>query len=782
MTINFDFCKLLHNTDKSIKREFLSGNFGIEKENVRVNEKGELSLKPHPEAFGNKLYNPYITTDFSESQLEMVTPVFNSITDAYDFLENLHDMISLELKDEYLWPQSMPPILPNDDEILISQYDDSAKGNEEEIYRKNLAYKYGKKALMISGLHYNFSFSDKLLNKLYKNTESDIEFKAFKDNLYLKLSRNFLRYRWLLIYLFGSTPLIHKTLDLNLDTNHLTKTEESSYLEYGTSLRVSNRGYTNQKELELSYNSMEEYIDSFDQILASNIIQCEKELYSPIRLRSATGPFKLSKLKQQGIEYIEIRLFDINPYHKLGISISELRFIHLFMLYCLFGNDNIITKEEQSVCNHNHEVVCLNGRMEGLEIYKSINKKVTLEDWATEILCEIKDIAEALSNDAEEWLASVLEQIDKVKDKEKLPSSQVVKEANKNSFIQSNIKRAIDYKNNSKKHSFMLKGYEDLELSTQILIKEAIKRGIRFKLLDRKENFISLESGGKVEYIKQATKTSLDSYITYLIMENKLVSKQALEKANINTPPGDEFTQIQEAINNYEFMVGKDIVIKPKSTNFGIGISIIKNLDSLDVYKRAIEIAFSYDDAILIEDFFEGKEYRFLVIGDEVLGILHRIPANVIGDGIRNIKQLVEIKNLDPLRGKGYKTPLEKIALGEEELMFLKMQNKDFNYIPQKGEKVFLRENSNISTGGDSIDYTDNINDSYKEIAVKAAQSVKAKICGVDMMIKNIETQATEDNYSIIEINFNPAIHIHDFPYIGENRKVEKKVLDLLMG
>ena len=191
-------------------------------------------------------------------------------------------------------------------------------------------------------------------------------------------------------------------------------------------------------------------------------------------------------------------------------------------------------------------------------------------------------------------------------------------------------------------------------------------------------------------------------------------------------------------------------------------------------------MAFAEDHSILIEEFIGGKEYRFFVIGDETVGILHRVPANIVGDGEKSIEELVSIKNKNYLRGKGYKTPLEKIELGAAEEMFLAAQGKNFQYVPEKEEKVFLRENSNISTGGDSIDYTDDIPLVYKEIAVKAAKSAGAVICGVDMIIKDIKNNNPEGNYGIIEINFNPAIHIHCYPYIGKNRRLGEKILDAL--
>jgi len=167
-------------------------------------------------------------------------------------------------------------------------------------------------------------------------------------------------------------------------------------------------------------------------------------------------------------------------------------------------------------------------------------------------------------------------------------------------------------------------------------------------------------------------------------------------------------------------------------------------------------------------------------MNDEVVGILHRVPANVTGNGIQSVRDLVVEKNKDPLRGKGYHTPLEKIQLGEAESIFLKAQEKDFDYVPKENEEVFLRENSNISTGGDSIDFTDDIPDSYKEIAVQAAKALGVKITGLDMIIPEYTKEATNENYAIIELNFNPAIHIHCHPYKGKNRKLNEKLLDIL--
>ena len=323
-------------------------------------------------------------------------------------------------------------------------------------------------------------------------------------------------------------------------------------------------------------------------------------------------------------------------------------------------------------------------------------------------------------------------------------------------------------------------GLEGLELSTQLLILEARRRGVAAEILDRSENFIRLERDRQVEYVKQATRTSRDNYIAPLIMENKLVTKLLLERADINVPDGRGFHTPESAFSAYADLKPGRQVIKPNTTNFGKGITILRDSFSRSEYESALKFAFIFDRTVLVENFIPGQEYRFLVIGEEVAGILQRVPANVTGDAIHSIEQLVDLKNRNPIRGEGYQRPLEKIHLGDEEQHYLQSQGLNFQSIPLLGEPVFLRENSNISTGGDSIDFTDDISFEFKEIAIKAVKAVGAAISGVDMIIGDLSCSPDRYNYSIIELNFNPALHIHDFPFSGKNRQVEKKVLNLL--
>ncbi len=328
--------------------------------------------------------------------------------------------------------------------------------------------------------------------------------------------------------------------------------------------------------------------------------------------------------------------------------------------------------------------------------------------------------------------------------------------------------------------NFITPGHDDLELSTQILINEAMNRNIKVEVLDRKENFIRLIKDDKVEYVKQATKTSADTYISPLIMENKQLTKTILAEHGIRVPRGSLYCDIEQAFSAYHIFAGMDIVIKPNNTNYGVGITILERNSSAANFRQALNDAFSLDASVIIEEFISGKEYRFLIINNKVIAVLHREAANVTGDGIHTIRELIDEKNKHPFRGTGYKKPLEKIKAGSIEALFLESHGKDFSSVPQNGEKVFLRKNSNISTGGDSIDYTDSVSAAYKEIAIKSAATVGAKICGADIIIRDLQAEPDMNNYGVIELNFNPAIHIHSYPYKGKNRHAEKKILDLL--
>ncbi len=399
----------LANLSKLSSNEILEGSFGIEWESLRAKDDGKLSLTPHPAVFGDKLTNPLITTDFSESQIEIITPTFDTIDDAFENFSLLSDMVNASLpQDEYLWFQSIPCILPYWDQIPIAQY--SGEGESSQKYREDLARRYGVKKQMISGVHFNFSFSEKFLKKLYSLENDDLSFKNFKDDIYLKIARNYLRYCWLIIYLTGCSIGSHKTF--SNDCIHLMDAKDnygSYYSTRGPSFRNASCGYKNLKDLYPSYNSVNEFVGDINSFIDNGDLSEAKELYTQIRLKPKNPKDLLNSLKDSGIEYIEIRTLDINPFYQCGIVNRDMKFLHLFLIYMLVKDesDYLAWQNEAKI---NEERTAESGYVDSMRLSRD-GCEVTLKDWAHEIINEMYDMCDELGIDGFDTLNLMMNRV-----------------------------------------------------------------------------------------------------------------------------------------------------------------------------------------------------------------------------------------------------------------------------------------------------------------------------------------------------------------------------------
>ncbi|MDD3305702.1 MAG: bifunctional glutamate--cysteine ligase GshA/glutathione synthetase GshB [Acetobacterium sp.] len=758
--------------NKMTAESILTAGFGLEREGLRVTKKGKLALTSHPPIFGDKLKNPYITTDFSESQIELVTPVFYSVEETYDFLEALTDIAITEIgeKNELFWPYSMPCDIPDDNLIPIATYQGEA-GKVARQYREKLMAKYGGKRQLISGIHYNFSFGEEFLTTIWEALDVDETYKEFKDRIYLKVLRNFLRYRWLIIYLMGCTPGLHNSY-IEECLQCMEKCGNETYLSRGgiSARNGSCSGYKNEIDLYPDYRSTKEYISSVNEFIARGDISEAKELYAQIRLKPKDYHNVLDSLAQDGIQYLEIRTIDLNVFDKCGIAKIDLEFMNIFMLFLLLeGEEFFDTWQQEALINE--IAVAEHGLEADLELLD--HRHWTLKTaWAEDILDKVAEVNAYLDLKQEQCI-KVMQ--NRVRNPEITYAHRLKLLMQEKGCLGANLEMAERYKKLSDADHYRLKGFEKWEMSTQILIKEALTRGIKVIPMDVADNIVRLEKNGHQEYVKQATKTSADNYITPLLMENKVVTKKILQENGLPVPGGEEYFSFLEAKQKLAKYIGKKVVIKPKSTNFGLGICIFDQGGTLDELLRGAQIAFEYDDTILIEDYLPGLEYRFLIIGNEVVAVLHRRPANVVGNGFSTILQLIEEKNKHPYRGDGYTSPLKKIELDEQSLMFLNKQGLTSQSIPQNEEMIFLRGNSNISTGGDSIDVTEKMHPYFAAIALKAASVFKAKFCGVDMILE--DDTDPDSNFGIIELNFNPMIVMHAYPLEGRERRSGYNIL-----
>lgn len=742
---------------EAIRPLFKLFRIGLEKESQRITPKGCLAKTNHPKKVASRDFHPYIQTDFSETQMELITPVFDSSEETLRFLGALHDVALRSLdNEERLWPLSMPPVLPEDDrDIIIAKLSDQGDVN----YRRYLAKVYGKRKQMVSGIHYNFEFSEEMLKEMHESYFSDVSYESFRTNVYLKTSRHYLRYRWMITYLFGASPYAKEGYFIDEAPDEPIR-----------SIRNSHFGYTNRPEIKASFESLADYVNDIEHLVDNGDLIEAKEFYSSVRLRGADN---LDELLEKGVSYIELRNIDLDPFAEYGTTLETLEFLHLFVMTMLWLDET--EKSDQLL----RDGVTLNDQV-SLEHPLT---KTTLYDEGLWLLNQMTEMAEALklSNNEKELIERAKRELNSP---ELTLSARVVLAEEKEVAQGKELGTELGdvYHSRAFEKPYQLSGYREMELSTQIFLFDCIQNGVKVEVLDENDQFLKLTFNGRVEYVKNANMTSKDSYIVPLLMENKTVTKKVLAKAGFRVPLGKEFSTMEAAETSYELFAKKGFVVKPKSTNYGIGISIFKDGATFEDYQKALEIAFKEDIDILVEEFLEGTEYRFFVLDGKTRAVLLRVPANVVGDGIRSVEELVAEKNQDSLRGSNHRAPLELIQLGDLEQLMLKEQGLTIASIPEKEQVVYLRENSNVSTGGDSIDITEEMDESYKKIAEAATESLGAKICGIDLIIPNRNRQGNknDDSYGIIEGNFNPAMHMHIYPFAGVGQRLTMDVLKLL--
>ncbi|QPK94361.1 bifunctional glutamate--cysteine ligase GshA/glutathione synthetase GshB [Actinomyces sp. zg-332] len=752
-------------TEDCLEQLFSQANLGLEKEGHRVildAEKPLLATSTHPNNLGDRSYHPYIQTDFAESQLELITPAVKTEKELYRILQTINEVTLRALdSEEYIWPISIPPELPKEESIKIVQL----KDKKQKQYRQYLSEKYGKHKQLLSGIHYNFSFTDSFLLKIAES--SDTSLTETKNDLYMKVARQFLRYQWLLVYLYGCTPYIDEKYFDYINKYEVCKIDEKPTLPV-RSLRVSKYGYVNEGKIQISFNSLEEYVANIENYVANKDLIEEKEFYSAVRLK---GSSNAREFLEKGIQYLELRIFDINPFSPTGIALSDIRFIHLFTML-MSWLDETNPNESAEVGKAKNELVALSHPLQQTE-YLDEGK------WLFTQMLEMSKILGLPEEDIE----IIKEKQLALHSPELTLAGQIYKHCNSwEEFQKFTAKITKEQKEAALEKPYQLTAFSHMELSTQALISDAIQHGIEVEILDESDQFVKLTYKDHVEYVKNGNMTSKDTYISPLIMDNKVVTKIVLEEQGFNVPKSVQCSNLQEAKNIYRQVKNKAVVIKPKSTNFGLGITIFSNPTYSETdFIKAVEIALKEDKEIMIEDYLVGEEYRFFVLGNDTKAVLSRVPANITGNGINTIKELVNIKNEDSLRGDGLSSPLKKIALGELEKLHLKTQGYDENTIPDKGEKIFLRANSNISTGGDSIDFTDKAHESYKNVAAKIANALQAKICGVDLIIPDINKPLNHENsYGVVEANYNPMMMMHIFPYQGKSRRLTTHILEFL--
>ncbi len=397
---------------------------GIERESLRVDKNGRISQKNHPKNLGSPLTNKNITTDFAEALVEIVTPPFESPEELFDNLNLLHRFVYSELDDEMLWNFSMPCAFTNEKEIRIAEYGNSNNGMLKHVYRKGLRLRYGSIMQCVSGIHYNFSFTKNSWKTLDKSSDQD-----YVNEKYLGMIRNIKRNFWFILEQFGASPVTHKSY--LFDREHSLEKYNTSdlFLPYATSLRMSDVGYQSkiQDSLKISYNRLDDFINSlikgiktpvkkfndigmFDdagiaQQISTGILQIENELYDIVRPKRSgpSGSRPATLLKKDGIEYLELRGIDINPFMPEGIDVNKIKLLDIYITHSLISESPLMLDEEINEIRANQKIMVSQGRLKNVMLRKNGNL-VSLEELRKNFLTELEKTAEALDEYSEGYL------------------------------------------------------------------------------------------------------------------------------------------------------------------------------------------------------------------------------------------------------------------------------------------------------------------------------------------------------------------------------------------
>ncbi|MDH5737464.1 MAG: glutamate--cysteine ligase, partial [Gammaproteobacteria bacterium] len=433
---------------------------GIEREALRVDANGHLARSPHPPFLGSKLCNPRITTDFSEAQLELITPVHNSIRETLDDLKRIHQFVYGGLDDQLLWAASMPCVLNRDDQIPLADYGTSNLGHLKKTYRNGLGLRYGRAMQTICAVHYNLSLSPQSWQRLQSLEAENTQPHQFVSDRYFDMMRNFRRFSWLLIYLFGASPALCKSF-VQGRSHQLEQFDEGTlFLEHATSLRSGNLGYQSDLQqglINICYNSLSNYTRTLAQAITTEheryrqlglfegstplqinacILQSEAEFYTSIRAKRTPPPGVnfLHELRTKGVEYAEIRLLDLDPYAPLGISEEQVHFLDLYFIYCLLEESPQHCENLCQLVQENMSLAVYRGREPGLRLNNG-EGEVTLKDWGLELMDALEPLAEVLDGffGRRQFASSLAAQREKVEHPHLTPSARILQDMSSHS-------------------------------------------------------------------------------------------------------------------------------------------------------------------------------------------------------------------------------------------------------------------------------------------------------------------------------------------------------------
>ncbi|WP_409022339.1 bifunctional glutamate--cysteine ligase GshA/glutathione synthetase GshB [Dellaglioa sp. P0083] len=725
---------------------------GLERETQRVKNTGVLSSTDHPESLGDRFKHPYIKTDFGESQMEFITPPIEGADNVINYLDAIQQVATQELdSDEQLWPLSSIPKLPVDEsKVRIAHPDELGF-----IYRNKLAEKYGKKRQLFTSVHLNFSFPEKVIQILF-DSEFHSYFNSyieFHNYVYLKIGRKFMEKSWLTTYLFGATPIVEST---NYNACHPVR-----------SVRNSEFGYTNiDSSVQASYRSINSYVTSLNKMVQDGKLLSFSEYYGDVQFKSATK--KEDTLISSGVNYIELRGFDVDPFSRVGIQGDTIKFIQLLAAYFLMTPDMAENEVDDIIFKA-----------------KQLKNEVAIEDPKTTSI--VKNAAIKLLNELilfndnfylDKSLEDTLVQFKLQFERPELSlSARIVDEDINKSLADFAMEQAKSNKIKYQSQLSSLIGFNCYSKNTQLILAALIKRGSYFDLVDSDLDVIRVNG----HLLQNGVISDLDTSVLNKIAYDKQTTKKILGNLDIKVPSSINVHTLDEAMNYYADVVNKALVIKPRFIKSSQATHVFRVAPTLSEYKEAVKRILSIDTQVLIEEITVGSVYRFMIVDGRVKGIVERLPVSVVGDGRKTLAQLITIKNRQVERTS--QGPWYPLKLSEVENQTIASQGITESTVISRGSEAIIRYDSNFYSGANQNEVSNQMDESYIALIEGYAKRLKMTMGAFDVVIPNLYIaydHRHRDALTVLSIETAPDLSINSFPNFGDNQPIANEIVKIL--
>lgn len=724
-------------------------NLGLEVTMQRVDGQGHLSTQPYPKAFGNQRHNRQLHAGFAQTQLKFMTPAMADLSKLMAYLTGLNMAVRRELAaDEFLWPLSSTPVLPAElSTIPLAEADEVGFKR-----RQQQAEKYDMTALMTTGTHVNLSFNEQVFTRLYTETfhQQYSSYVDFRNAVYLKVAQGLVRMDWLIQYLFGATPTLAVT-----DTK--TKPQRTSVHTPAGRLNA----------VTGDYSSIDRYVANIQAAVRKGDLLSVSDFDGPVRFRSMGS---LEKLARQGVYYLEYRGLDLDPTTMTGVDQQAVAFIRLLASYFAMMPGlptAMVTQVGKQATALMTQVTTENPTTASAQAQSALQVLTALADFVTE---------QGLPDHDRQLLANLKQ---RVTDPKQTPSAIVAQQANTLAW---SCQQAKQYQAAANEQPFTLPGFDQLDLSSQLLIAPALTRGIQVDVVDATANILRLTRQDQAQLVVNGSGTDLNPQALTTVLSHKVAAKQVMAEHGVMVPASQTYRSANQLIDDYDrYVQGGGIVLK--ATDQTHAVVAFRIMPERQLFEQVVRQLFEQTKSVMAEELIVGASYRFLVIGGQVQAIVERIPANIVGDGRSTVQTLLDRKNARALRGPAFKYPQSQLTLGTIERYRLASYQLDLDTVVSRGTQILLREDATFGNGADVLDATDDMHPSYVQAVEKLVAELNLQVAGVDVMIPNLYAELTPEHPEMavyLGIHATPYLYPHLFPMFGDAQPVATTLLATL--